>query len=102
MQTGRICDARVVEAPAHARTASSSAVASGGLGGDFLLLEFQTVMKPLSKLFSQIRGIAGPTIIGTGEVALIIDAAGLVQQAASGESRTHGSRADLALLAPKD
>ncbi len=49
-----------------------------GLVVDRLMGEFQTVIKPLGKMFSHIRGIGGSTILGTGEVALIIDVQGLV------------------------
>ncbi len=35
--------------------------------------EFQTVIKPLGKIFREIRGISGSTILGSGEVALILD-----------------------------
>jgi two-component system chemotaxis sensor kinase CheA len=45
---------------------------------DRLLGEFQTVIKPLSKLFIHIRGVAGSTILGNGKVALILDVASLV------------------------
>ncbi|WP_018151816.1 chemotaxis protein CheA [Leeia oryzae] len=51
-----------------------------GLVVDALLGEFQTVIKPLGKLFERLRGIGGSTILGTGEVALILDIPGLVQQ----------------------
>jgi two-component system chemotaxis sensor kinase CheA len=54
-----------------------------GLVVDQLMGEFQTVIKPLGKIFSHIRGIGGSTILGTGEVALIIDVPGLVQQVMS-------------------
>jgi chemotaxis protein histidine kinase CheA len=47
---------------------------------DTLLGEFQTVIKPLGKVFSHIRCISGSTILGTGEVALILDVPALVQQ----------------------
>lgn len=40
---------------------------------DELLGEFQTVIKPLGKIYRGVRGIGGSTILGTGEVALIID-----------------------------
>jgi two-component system chemotaxis sensor kinase CheA len=50
-----------------------------GLVVDRLLGEFQTVIKPLSKLFARLRGVAGSTILGTGEVALILDVPALVQ-----------------------
>jgi two-component system, chemotaxis family, sensor kinase CheA len=49
-----------------------------GLVVDRLLGEFQTVIKPLGKLFSHVQGIGGSTILGSGEVALIIDVQVLV------------------------
>jgi two-component system chemotaxis sensor kinase CheA len=52
-----------------------------GLVVDTLLGEFQTVIKPLSKMFSQVKCISGSSILGTGEVALILDVPALVQQA---------------------
>ncbi len=45
---------------------------------DHLLGEFQTVIKPLSKLFVHIKGVAGSTILGNGKVALILDVPTLV------------------------
>jgi two-component system chemotaxis sensor kinase CheA len=51
-----------------------------GLVVDALLGEFQTVIKPLGKVFSHIRCISGSTILGTGEVALILDVPALVRQ----------------------
>lgn len=51
-----------------------------GVVVDTLHGEFQTVIKPLAKIFSHIRGIGGSTILGSGEVALIIDIAGLIEQ----------------------
>jgi two-component system chemotaxis sensor kinase CheA len=56
-----------------------------GLVVDRLMGEFQTVIKPLGKLFSEIRGIGGSTILGSGEVALILDVQQLVQDAAEHE-----------------
>ncbi len=44
--------------------------------------EFQTVIKPLGPVFSGLSGISGSTIMGNGEVALILDVQGLVQQVA--------------------
>jgi len=49
-----------------------------GLVVDRLQGEFQTVIKPLSRLFSGLRGVGGSTILGTGEVALILDIPALV------------------------
>jgi two-component system chemotaxis sensor kinase CheA len=54
-----------------------------GLVVDELLGEFQTVIKPLGKIFSHLRGISGSTILGSGEVALILDVPALVQEVAS-------------------
>lgn len=51
-----------------------------GLVVDQLFGEFQTVIKPLGKVFSNIRCIGGSTILGSGEVALILDVPGLVRQ----------------------
>jgi two-component system chemotaxis sensor kinase CheA len=52
-----------------------------GLVVDRLLGEAQTVIKPLSKMFAEVRGISGSSIRGTGEVALILDVPALMQQA---------------------
>lgn len=57
-----------------------------GLVVDKLLGEYQTVIKPLGKVFSKIKGISGSTILGTGEVALILDVPSLVQQASASEA----------------
>jgi two-component system chemotaxis sensor kinase CheA len=51
-----------------------------GIVVDDLLGELQAVIKPLSKLFNQLQGIGGSTILGTGKVALILDIPGLVQR----------------------
>jgi two-component system chemotaxis sensor kinase CheA len=48
---------------------------------DELLGDFQTVIKPLGPLFSSVRGISGSTILGSGEVALILDVPALVELA---------------------
>lgn len=44
-----------------------------GLVVDELLGEYQTVIKPLGKIFQNLKGISGATILGSGEVAMIID-----------------------------
>jgi len=56
-----------------------------GLVVDRLLGEFQTVIKPLGKLFEHVQGIGGSTILGSGEVALIVDVQVLVQYYAQRE-----------------
>lgn len=57
-----------------------------GLVVDELHGELQTVIKPLGQLFRHLRGISGSTILGSGEVALILDIPALVAQAADRES----------------
>lgn len=59
-----------------------------GLVVDELLGEFQTVIKPLGKLFGSLKGIAGSTILGSGEVALILDVPSLVHRAGANEARS--------------
>jgi two-component system chemotaxis sensor kinase CheA len=49
-----------------------------GMVVDTLLGEFQTVIKPLSPMFSEVKCISGSTILGSGEVALILDVAALM------------------------
>lgn len=51
-----------------------------GLVVDKLMGEFQTVIKPLGQLFKGEKGIGGFTILGNGEVALIVDVPGLMTQ----------------------
>jgi two-component system chemotaxis sensor kinase CheA len=51
-----------------------------GLVVDSLQGEFQTVIKPLGRMFSQLRCISGSTILGNGEVALILDVPAIVAQ----------------------
>jgi two-component system chemotaxis sensor kinase CheA len=66
-----------------------------GLVVDTLLGEFQTVIKPLGVLFKHLRGIGGSTILGTGEVALILDVPALVNRAIGIECErlSHGTAA---------
>ena len=54
-----------------------------GLVVDTLLGEFQTVIKPLSPIFSEVRCISGSTILGSGEVALILDMGAVMGAVAS-------------------
>ncbi len=49
-----------------------------GLVVDELKGELQTVIKPLGPLFDQLKGISGSTILGSGEVALMLDVAALL------------------------
>jgi two-component system chemotaxis sensor kinase CheA len=59
-----------------------------GIVVDVLHGEFQTVIKPLGALFRHLRGIAGSTILGSGDVALILDVQALTHLAANAEERS--------------
>ncbi len=52
-----------------------------GLVVDRLLGEHQTVIKPLAGIFKPLQGLAGSTILGSGEVALVLDMQGLMAAA---------------------
>jgi two-component system chemotaxis sensor kinase CheA len=58
-----------------------------GIVVDVLQGEFQTVIKPLGALFRHLRGIGGSTILGSGEVALILDVQALTQIAVGNEEQ---------------
>lgn len=60
-----------------------------GLVVDQLLGEFQTVIKPLGKLFGTAQGLGGFTILGNGAVALILDIPKLLGHVAS--QQKHGA-----------
>lgn len=51
-----------------------------GLVVDQLHGEFQTVIKPLGRVFGQVPSLSGFTILGSGAVALILDIPGLLAQ----------------------
>ncbi|CAM3197072.1 CheA signal transduction histidine kinase [Ectopseudomonas mendocina] len=57
-----------------------------GLVVDQLHGEFQTVIKPLGKVFGQVSALSGFTILGSGAVALILDIPGLLAQFAQSSS----------------
>jgi len=48
-----------------------------GIEVEVLLGQNQTVIKPLGRLFKTLRGISGSSILGNGEVALILDVVSL-------------------------
>ena len=48
-----------------------------GLVVDELYGELQTVIKPLGQIFERLKGVAGATVLGTGDIALILDVAEL-------------------------
>ena len=61
-----------------------------GLVVDELMGEFQTVIKPLGPVFSHLKGIAGSTILGSGEVALILDVPNLIARTTAVTNRRLG------------
>ncbi len=64
-----------------------------GLVVDGLMGEFQAVIRPLGRIFSGLKGISGTTVLGSGEVALILDVPELVQLAKGGDERRATARA---------
>jgi two-component system chemotaxis sensor kinase CheA len=62
--------------------------AKAGFVVDELHGENQTVIKPLGKLFENLNGIGGATVLGSGDVALILDVQGLIQHAKKRVSST--------------
>jgi len=54
-----------------------------GLVVEELLGELQTVIKPLGKAFRRSDCVSGSSVLGSGEVALILDVAAVVRRAAS-------------------
>jgi len=67
-----------------------------GLVVDELLGEYQTVIKPLGSLFRNLKAISGSTILGTGEVALILDVPSLIQYATRKETEQYSLERELA------
>jgi two-component system chemotaxis sensor kinase CheA len=63
-----------------------------GLVVDQLLGEFQAVIKPLGKLFEKLPGVSGATILGNGEVALILDVPALVKKYSKQDSKRQNKR----------
>jgi two-component system chemotaxis sensor kinase CheA len=63
-----------------------------GLVVDALLGEFHTVIKPLGQIFRKLRGISDATILGSGEVALVVDVQTLVADAAGKGAKRAGTQ----------
>lgn len=59
-----------------------------GLVVDELIGEYQTVIKPLGKIFQNLKGLSGATILGSGEVGLIIDVPALANLVAGQQKST--------------
>jgi two-component system chemotaxis sensor kinase CheA len=58
---------------------------------DELLGEHQTVIKPLGKVFQNLRGLSGATILGSGEVAMIIDVPEMIKRVENSGQQQHDS-----------
>ncbi|MBI1395791.1 MAG: chemotaxis protein CheA [Betaproteobacteria bacterium] len=58
-----------------------------GIVADRLLGELQTVIKPLGELFSPVKWVSGCTVLGTGDVGLILDVHELIRSAGGGATR---------------
>lgn len=63
-----------------------------GLVVDCLYGELQVVVKPLGMLFRAIRGLSGSTILGNGDLALILDVPQLIQVAGQKERHLLGQQ----------
>ena len=84
----RLRDLFEIETPAPARESIVVVQFGGQRAGivvDQLMGEFQTVIKPLGRMFTNLRLIGGSTILGSGDVALILDVAALVGFVTRGE-----------------
>jgi two-component system chemotaxis sensor kinase CheA len=55
---------------------------------DALLGKSQTVIKPLGRLFQNVKGLSGSAILGNGRIALIADVAALLREAVRQAART--------------
>ena len=56
---------------------------SAGIAVDKLLGECQAIIKPLSRLFRNVRGVSGSTILDDGRVALILDVSTMLREIVS-------------------
>ena len=52
---------------------------------DELLGEVQAVIKPLGRIFKELNGFSGFTILGSGLVALVLDIPSLIKQVVGNE-----------------
>ncbi|MBB5205666.1 two-component system chemotaxis sensor kinase CheA [Inhella inkyongensis] len=79
--------ARFYRCPVQDNRRRSVVVVREGQGGrvglivDRLMGEHQTVIKPLAGLFTHVKALAGSTILGSGDVALVLDVNGLMESA---------------------
>ena len=82
---GMVPDATPADQSAELQRRSLVVVRDGsvrvGLVVDRLLGEHQTVIKPLAGIFRHLKALAGSTILGSGDVALVLDRQGLMAAA---------------------
>ena len=62
-----------IEAPIEQIVVASAQEYRVGLVVDQVLGDFQTVIKPLGRMYRDVDGVSGATILGDGTVALILD-----------------------------
>jgi two-component system chemotaxis sensor kinase CheA len=62
----------------------NSARGNYGIEVEHLLGQNQIVIKPLGRLFNSLRGISGSSVLGSGEVALILDVGSLADLVTAG------------------
>jgi len=60
-----------------------------GFTVDQVIGQHQTVIKGLGKMYEGVKGLAGATILGDGNVALILDTNVLIQDASAGSKALH-------------
>lgn len=68
---------------------------SAGLVVDRIYGKCQTVIKPLGPLFAQVPAVSGSTIIGNGEVGMILDVPALVRYCSTTKAPNPAARATL-------
>jgi two-component system chemotaxis sensor kinase CheA len=73
-----------------------------GLVVDRLLGEHQTVIKPLAGIFKPLEALAGSTILGSGDVALVLDMQGLMAAALRPGATSRRGERPTGLPAPAD
>jgi two-component system, chemotaxis family, sensor kinase CheA len=59
-----------------------------GIAVEKLLGECQAIIKPLNRIFRNVPGVSGSTILDDGRVALILDTAALLREVVAEETRT--------------
>ena len=59
-----------------------------GIAVEKLLGECQAIIKPLNRIFRNVPGVSGSTILDDGRVALILDTGALLREVVAEETRT--------------